>query len=98
MANLNGPNGEPPRPSMAIRQLLAGRVGQTTISYPGTGQYGANGTGSAACGLAAMNFTRSVFEKDQERQALGNPLVLLMSLVSEKVIQVIRSASCSPLS
>ncbi|KAI9434828.1 hypothetical protein H4582DRAFT_1818325 [Lactarius indigo] len=36
------------------------------VSYEGTGQYSANGSGAAACGLAALNFARVVFLKEQD--------------------------------
>ncbi|KAH9022039.1 hypothetical protein EDB84DRAFT_1511139 [Lactarius hengduanensis] len=36
------------------------------VSHEGTGQYSRNGSGAAACGLAALNFARVVFLKEQE--------------------------------
>ncbi|KAH9046366.1 hypothetical protein EDB83DRAFT_2404799 [Lactarius deliciosus] len=36
------------------------------VSHEGTGQYSRNGSGAAACGLAALNFARVVFLKEQD--------------------------------
>ena len=35
------------------------------VSYGGTSQYNRDGTGSSACGLAALNFARIVFSIEQ---------------------------------
>jgi hypothetical protein len=35
------------------------------LSYGGTSQYSMDGTGAAACGLAALNFARIVFSMEQ---------------------------------
>jgi hypothetical protein len=36
------------------------------VSYGGTSQYNREGSGAAACGLAALNFARIVFLMEQE--------------------------------
>ncbi|KAH8986524.1 hypothetical protein EDB86DRAFT_2954517 [Lactarius hatsudake] len=36
------------------------------VSHEGTSQYSRNGSGAAACGLAALNFARVVFLKEQD--------------------------------
>ncbi len=36
------------------------------VSHEGTSQYNKNGSGAAACGLAALNFARVVFLKEQD--------------------------------
>lgn len=35
------------------------------LSYGGTGQYGGDGMGASACGLAALNFARVAFSIEQ---------------------------------
>jgi hypothetical protein len=38
---------------------------ERVVSYGGTGQYNGDGAGTAACGLAALNFARVVFSIEQ---------------------------------
>jgi diaminopimelate epimerase len=39
---------------------------EQVISHEGTSQYNRDGSGAAACGLAALNFARVVFLKEQD--------------------------------
>ncbi|KAG8678088.1 hypothetical protein FRC08_018080, partial [Ceratobasidium sp. 394] len=48
----------PPKPSMAIRSILAGE--HYTSTFPGTSQYARGG--SSACGLASINAIRLAFD------------------------------------
>jgi hypothetical protein len=61
------------------------------VSYPGTSQF--NSRGISACGLAAMNFARVLFELihvyGQER-----PADVLRAITSKETIQVSVSGQC----
>jgi hypothetical protein len=52
-------------PSTISRSVLE-RGAEHVVSYGGTSQYNREGTGAAACGLAAMNFARIVFLMEQD--------------------------------
>ena len=58
------------------------------VSHEGTSQYNREGSGAAACGLAALNFARVVFLKEQEglRDA-----ALLQAALSRECAEVRRS-------
>jgi len=48
-----------------VAEVLQGK--QRIISYPHTGQYGPDGTGRSACGLAALNCARILLKLHEER-------------------------------
>jgi hypothetical protein len=53
--------------SAIVQRVLGGK--EEIVCHGGTHQYGGSGrgiTGVSACGLAALNFARIVFEKEQE--------------------------------
>jgi hypothetical protein len=56
------PQTRPPEkdPKAISHSVLVDRA-ERTVSYGGTGQYSADGSGTSACGLAALNFARVVF-------------------------------------
>jgi hypothetical protein len=76
------------RLSTLIRQILSKSQEDTVISYAGTSQYSVGGTGTAACGLAAMNFARVVFDKEQQRTTSSDPLVFLTNVLSRQTTEV----------
>ncbi|TFY74325.1 hypothetical protein EWM64_g9687, partial [Hericium alpestre] len=47
-----------------VREAVKGS--EKIVSFAGTSQYGLQGLGTSACGLAALNFARVVFAKAQE--------------------------------
>ena len=58
---------------------------EQVISHAGTSQYSRDGTGAAACGLAALNFARVAFLKEQN--GLRNSS-LLQALLSRECAEV----------
>jgi hypothetical protein len=48
--------------SAIVQSVLDGT--EEIICHWGTNQYGDRGTGVSACGLAALNFARVIFEKE----------------------------------
>ena len=68
------------------RSVLDGN--EHVVSHEGTSQYNREGSGAAACGLAALNFARVVFLKEQEglRDA-----ALLQAALSRECAEVRRS-------
>jgi hypothetical protein len=69
----------------AIVQNVLGGTEQV-VCYPGTNQYGDGGiTGVSACGLAALNFARVIFEKEQET---GRVEEFLQAVVAEETVHV----------
>ena len=56
----------PPDPdTYAISRSIVVNGTEHVLSYGGTSQYGRDGTGASACGLAALNFARIVFSMEQ---------------------------------
>ena len=51
-------------PNTISRSILERGI-EHVVSYDGTSQYNREGTGAAACGLAALNFARIVFLMEQ---------------------------------
>lgn len=49
------------------RTLTSPKLAGEVVCYAGTSQYGSQGSGSAACGLAALNFARVALDLDQDR-------------------------------
>ena len=67
-----------------VQNVLDGTEG--VVCYPGTNQYSDGGiTGTSACGLAALNFARVIFEKEQET---GRDEEFLQAVVMEETIHV----------
>ncbi|TFY77299.1 hypothetical protein EWM64_g6711, partial [Hericium alpestre] len=48
-----------------VRDIMV-KGSEKIVSFAGTSQYGVQGLGASACGLAALNFARVVFAKAQE--------------------------------
>jgi hypothetical protein len=70
--------------------ILQGR--EQIVSYPGTSQFKFNG-GISACGLAAMNFARVLFELIHIH---GERLTdVLRAITSKETIQVSISGQCA---
>ena len=59
------PNQSPDPDIKAISHSVAVNDAEHILSYSGTSQYKRDGTGTAACGLAALNFARIVFSMEQ---------------------------------
>ena len=51
--------------SSITRSVLLGGT-EHVVSHAGTSQYNREGSGAAACGLAALNFARVAFLKEQD--------------------------------
>ena len=62
----NRPQKAPPDPDIkAISRSIIVNGTEHVLSYGGTSQYSRDGTGTSACGLAALNFARIVFSMEQ---------------------------------
>jgi hypothetical protein len=48
------------------RSVLLDSNAEHVVSHEGTSQYNREGSGAAACGLAALNFARVAFLKEQD--------------------------------
>jgi hypothetical protein len=70
--------------SAIVRNVLGGT--EEIVCHPGTHQYGDRGIfGVSACGLAALNFARVMFEKAREHRRDGD---LLQVIISKETVQV----------
>jgi hypothetical protein len=72
--------------SIAHSVLLDGT--EHVVSHEGTSQYNREGSGASACGLAALNFARVVFLKEQEGL---RDVALLQAALSRECAEVRRS-------
>jgi hypothetical protein len=70
---------------------------EQVISHEGTSQYNRDGSGAAACGLAALNFARVVFLKEQDGLRDAALLQAVLSRECAEVRNVI-APYASPLS
>jgi len=69
-----------------VRNVLGGT--EEIVCHPRTHQYGASGrgiTGVSACGLAALNFARIIFEKEQ---ASGRGEDLIEAVIASQTVHV----------
>jgi hypothetical protein len=76
-----------------IRGILVDGV-ERVLSYGGTGQYNRDGTGTSACGLAALNFARIVFAMEQS----GLQGINLLQAVLARECAEVRRVCSIPLS
>ena len=74
-------------PASAVQRVLAGD--EVVISHIGASQYTTPGGGVSACGIAALNCLRVVFEKEREGVRGG---ALLEQLMTREVAEVCRSS------
>ncbi|KAG8744095.1 hypothetical protein FRC10_010776 [Ceratobasidium sp. 414] len=70
----------PPKPSMIVRNILAGE--HYTSTFPGTSQYARGG--SSACGLASMNAIRLAFDFCSN---IGDGEALISALISQDYVK-----------
>ncbi|KAI0035520.1 hypothetical protein K488DRAFT_43143 [Vararia minispora EC-137] len=70
-----------------IRNILTHSAEKIVQCFTGASQYSTEGTGTASCGLAALNFARLVFDRDQKRPPLDDPLVFLNDVLSRETIE-----------
>ncbi|KAI0317531.1 hypothetical protein OF83DRAFT_1120887 [Amylostereum chailletii] len=76
---------------LSRRILVSGT--EHIVSYPGTGQYNSRGAGTAACGLASVNFARVLFAREQEIQ--GDPARLLKTALAKETLEEITNICSS---
>jgi hypothetical protein len=76
----------------AISYRVLAEGAEHVVSHGGTGQYGGDGAGVSACGLAALNFARVVFSIEQG--GLKDE-ALLQAVLARECIEV--RASYNPL-
>ncbi|KAH7904028.1 hypothetical protein BJ138DRAFT_1131141 [Hygrophoropsis aurantiaca] len=68
-----------------LRNLKKERI----VSYAGTSQFGRGITGTSACGLAALNFVRIVFEQEQSHKGCAEKIS--RSITAKETIEEITS-------
>ncbi|KAA1477866.1 hypothetical protein DENSPDRAFT_787293 [Dentipellis sp. KUC8613] len=74
-----------------VRDVLVKKK-EGIVSFAGTSQYGARGLGISACGLAALNFARVIFAKEQEGERDESLLRIAISKETAEEITAICAA------
>ena len=72
--------------SPIVRSVLGGT--EEIVCHDGTQQYGDSGrgiTGTSACGLAALNFARVIFQKERE---IGRNEELIQVVIAKQTVHV----------
>jgi hypothetical protein len=71
--------------SKAISHSVLADNAEHVVSYDGTGQHNRDGAGAAACGLAALNFAKTVFSIEQGGL---KDIALLQAVLARECIEV----------
>ena len=78
-----------------IRSVLGGT--EEVVCHSGTHQYSDGGIfGVSACGLAAMNFARVIFEIERQHGRCGRDEELLQAIIAKETVQVSLCFMISP--
>ena len=82
------PQKQSPDPDIkAITRSVVVDGEQHVVSHAGTSQYNRDGTGTSACGLAALNFARIVFSMEQSGL---QDTTLLQAVLARACVEVLR--------